>query len=149
MKLEYRVLEISKDDEQECNFCFLDFDDLDPTNFSLDTAPATHQMVGRNTPDGYADIVFICEDCKKDYDNNTLPRCEKCDRLKRNRSRCFCSRLKAKSTKLLSDQELLSQAFSSRLENKTRELEKEFSTAKEELNIEREEVVKFQEKSEE
>ena len=147
MKLEYRVLEISKDDEQECNFCFLDFND--PTNFSLDTAPATHQMVGHNTPDGYADIVFICKDCKKDYDNNTLPWCEKCDRLKRNRSRCFCSRLKAKSTKPLSDKELLSQAFSSRLENKTGELEKELSTAKEELNIEREEVVKFQEKSEE
>ena len=147
MRLEYRVLGITKDDEQECNFCFLDFDD--PTNFSLDTAPATHQMVGRNTPDGYADIIFICGECKKDYDNNTLPCCEKCGRLKRNRNRCFCSRLKAKSTKPLSDKELLSQAFSSHLENKTQELEKELSIAKEELNIEREEVAKFQEKSEE
>ena len=44
---------------------------------------------------------------------------------------------------------MLSQAFSYCLENKTRELEKELLTAKEELNIEREEVVKFQEKSEE
>ena len=44
---------------------------------------------------------------------------------------------------------MLSHAFSSRLENKTRELEKELLTAKEELNIEREEVVRFQEKSEE
>ena len=35
MRLEYRVLEIAKDDEQECNFCFLDFNN--PTNFSLDT----------------------------------------------------------------------------------------------------------------
>src|SRR5204863_2395362 len=103
----------------------------------------------RNTPDGYADIVFICGECKKDYDNNTLPCCEKCGRLKRNRNRCFCSRLKAKSTKPLSDKELLSQAFSSHLENKTQELEKELSIAKEELNIEREEVAKFQEKSEE
>jgi len=33
------------------------------------------------------------------------------------------------------------------LEKKTRELEKELSTTKEELNIEREEVVKFHEKS--
>src|SRR6185369_5703734 len=107
MRLEYRVLEIAKGDVQECNFCFLDFDD--PTNFSLDTAPATHQMIGHNTPDGYADIVFICKDCKKDYDNNTLPQCEKCDRL----NKSFCSHLKVKSTKPLSDQELLSQAFSS------------------------------------
>jgi hypothetical protein len=142
MRLEYRVLEIAKGDEQECNFCFLDFDD--PTNFSLDTAPATHQMIGRNTPDGYADIVFICGECKKDYDNNTLPCCEKCGRLKRNRNRCLCSHLKVKSTKPLSDKELLSQAFSSHLENKTRELERELSTTKEELNIEREEIVKFQ-----
>ena len=147
MKLEYRVLEIAKGDERECNFCFLDYDD--PTLLNFDTAPATHQMVARNTPDGYSDIVFICGECKKDYDNNALPRCEKCDRLKRNRNRCFCSRLKAKSTKPLSDKELLAQAFSSRLENKTRELEKELSTTKEELKIEREEVAKFQEKSEE
>jgi septal ring factor EnvC (AmiA/AmiB activator) len=105
--------------------------------------------VARNTPDGYSDIVFICGECKKDYDNNTLPWCEKCGRLKRNRNRCFCSHLKAKSTKPLSDKELLSQAFSFRLENKTRELEKELFTAKEKLKIEREEIAKFQEKSEE
>ena len=90
-------------------------------------------MVGRNTPDGYADIVFICDECKKYYDNNTLPWCEKCGRLKRNRNRCLCSHLKAKSTKPLSDKEWLSQAFSFCLENKTRELEKELFTAKEEL----------------
>ena len=106
-------------------------------------------MVAHNTPDGYSDIVFICGECKKDYDNNTLPWCEKCGRLKRNRNRCFCSHLKAKSTKPLSDKELLSQTFSFRLENKTRELEKELSITKEELKIEREEVTKFQEKSEE
>jgi hypothetical protein len=35
------------------------------------------------------------------------------------------------------------------LEKKTRELENELSTTKEELKIEREEVAKFQEKSEE
>src|SRR6266511_662974 len=147
MRLEYRILEIAQGDEQECNFCFLDFDD--PTLLNFDTAPAAHQMVARNTLDGYADIVFICGECKKDYDNNTLPSCEKCGRLKRNRNRCLCSHLKAKSTKPLSDKELLSQAFSFHLENKTRELEKELSITKEELKIEREEVAKFQEKSEE
>ena len=43
MRLEYRVLEIAKNDEQECNR----FDDLT----LLDTALATHQMVAHNTPD--------------------------------------------------------------------------------------------------
>ena len=147
MRLEYRILEIAQGDKQECNFCFLDFDD--PTLLNFDTAPATHQMVARNTPDGYSDIVFICGECKNDYDNNTLPWCEKCGRLKRNRNRCFCSHLKAKSTKPLSDKELLSQAFSFRLENKTRELEKELSITREELKVEREEITKFHEKSEE
>ena len=147
MRLEYRILEITQGDEQECNFCLLDFDD--PTLLNFDTALASHQMVARNTPDGYSDIVFICGEYKNYYDNNTLPWCEKWGRLKRNRNRCFCSHLKAKSTKPLSDKELLSQAFSFRLENKTRELEKELLTAKEELNIEREEVVKFHDKSKE
>jgi len=71
MRLEYRILEIAQGDEQECNVCFLDFDD--PTLLNFDTAPATHQMVAHNTPDGYTDIVFICSECKKDYNNNTLP----------------------------------------------------------------------------
>ena len=147
MRLEYRILEIAQGNEQECNFCFLDFDD--PTLLNFDIAPATHQMVAHNTPDGYSDIVFICGECKKDYNNNTLPWCEKCGRLKRNRNRCFCSHLKRKSTKPFSDKELLSQAFSSRLENKTRELEKELSATKEALTIEQEEVAKFHEKSKE
>nr|CAG8540174.1 9739_t:CDS:2 [Entrophospora candida] len=56
-------------------------------------------MAAHNTPDGHSDIVFICIECKKDYDNNTLSCCEK-------------------------------RAFSSCLENKTRELEKELSTTK-------------------
>src|SRR6185369_16490228 len=123
-------------DEQECNFCFLDFDD--PTLLNFDTVPATHQMVACNTPGGYTDIVFICKDCKKDYDNNVLPHCEECGRLKRNRDKCYCHHLaKNKSTKPVSKETLLSQSFSSHLENKIRELEKELSTAKEELNIER------------
>ena len=43
MRLEYRILEITQGDEQECNFCLLDFDD--PTLLNFDTATATHQMV--------------------------------------------------------------------------------------------------------
>jgi len=148
MKLEYRVLELVKGDEQECNYCFLDYDD--PTLLNFDTAPATHQMVALEEDGSNADIVFICKDCKKDYDNNTLPRCEECSRLKRNRNRCYCRRLaKNKPTKPLTTEELIAQSFSYRLENKTKELEKELSTTKEELKIEREEVAKFQEKSEE
>jgi len=146
MKLEYRILELAKGDEQECHYCFVDYDN--PTNLNFDTAPATHQMIAHTETEQYFDISFICKDCKAEYDGGVLPRCEKCDRLKRNKSRCYCHKVKKKAT-LPTERELISQSFSSRLENKTRELEKELSTTKEELNIEREEIAKFQEKSEE
>ena len=139
---------MAKGDEQECNFCLLDFDG--PTLLNFDTAPATHQMVARNTPDGYSDIVFICKEYEKDYDDDALLWCEECGRLKRNRNRCFCRRLaKNKSTKPLSEETLIARSFSSRPENKIRELEKELYATKEELVIEREEVAKFHEKSKE
>ena len=146
MKLEYRTLELAKGDEQECHYCFVDYDN--PTNLNFDTAPATHQMIAHTETEQYFDISFICKDCKAEYDSGVLPRCEKCDRLKRNKSRCYCHKVKKKAT-LPTERELISHSFSSRLENKTRELEKELSTAKEELNIEREEVAKFHEKSKE
>ena len=66
MRLEYKVLEMAKGDESVTSV-------QDPTLLNFDTAPATHQMVARNTPDGYSDIVFICKDCKKDYDDDALP----------------------------------------------------------------------------
>ena len=148
MRLEYRVLELAEEDKQECNYCPLDYDD--PTLLNFDTAPATHQMVALEEDGGNADIVFICKDCKKDYDNNALLWCGVCGRLKRNRNRCYCCHLaKNKSTKPLTTEELIARSFSSHLERKTRELENELSTTKEELKIEREEIAKFQEKSEE
>ena len=129
MKLEYRVLELAKGDEQECHYCFVDYDD--PTNLNFDTAPATHEMVALEEDGSSADIAFICKECKVEYDNNTLPRCEKCDRLKRNKSRCYCHKVKKKQTQSLTNMELVAQSFSFRLESKTRELEKELATTKE------------------
>ncbi len=95
-------------------------------------------MVAHTKSEQYFDISFICKDCKLEYDNNVLPRCEKCDRLMRNKSLCYCHKEKKKQTQSLTNRELVAQSFSSRLENKTRELEKELSITKEELKIERE-----------
>ncbi|CAJ0899680.1 11697_t:CDS:2, partial [Entrophospora sp. SA101] len=69
MRLEYRILEIAQGNEQECNFCFLDFDD--PTLLNFDTAPVTHQMMANNTPDGYSDIIFICSECQRNIRKNS------------------------------------------------------------------------------
>ena len=147
MKLEYRVLELVNGDEQECSYCFIDYSDQ--TNLDFSTAPAAYQMVAHTKSEQYFDISFICKDCKLEYDNNVLPRCEKCDRLMRNKSLCYCHKEKKKQTQSLTNRELVAQSFSFRLESKTRELEKELSITKEELKIEREEIAKFQEKSEE
>jgi len=147
MKLEYRVLELVNGNEQECSYCFIDYSDQ--TNLDFSTAPAAYQMVAHTKSEQYFDISFICKDCKLEYDNNVLPRCEKCDRLMRNKSLCYCHKEKKKQTQSLTNRELVAQSFSSRLENKTRELEKELSITKEELKVEREEIAKFQEKSEE
>src|SRR5215813_7799205 len=112
MRLEYRVLELAEGNKQECNYCPLGYDD--PTLLNFDTAPATHQMVALEEDGGNGYIVFILKDCKKDYDNNALPRCEECGRLKRNRNRCYCRRLaKNKSTKSFTTEELISRSFSS------------------------------------
>ncbi|CAI2180378.1 7912_t:CDS:2 [Funneliformis geosporum] len=83
---------------------------------------ATYQIATFKDNGDYADIAHICNNCKKDLESGILPYCELCGRLKRNRKACFCNLLK---------------------ENKTRELEKEQSVAKEELKIERKKVVKF------
>ena len=139
MKLDYRVVEATKGTKWSCNFC--------PYSKGK-SSTATHEMVARKS-NGYADVAYICSDCKKDFDNDTLPWCEKCGRIKRNRISCFCRLVEDKDAEPASEEAILAQAYSSQLENKTKELEKELSVTKEELKIEREEVAKFQEKSEE
>ncbi|RUS29348.1 hypothetical protein BC938DRAFT_480761 [Jimgerdemannia flammicorona] len=71
MRLEYRVLELAREDKQEYNYYSLDYDD--PTLLNFDTTLASHQMVALKKDGSNADIVFIYKDCKEDYDNNTLP----------------------------------------------------------------------------
>ena len=133
MKLKYRTLE---GDKQDCNYCSLSFRDFrfkDSLTFNI----ATHQVAAFKDNDDYADIAYICADCKKDFDNDTLPYCELCGRLKRNRKGCFCNLLENKPIQSLSTEEITSRTFGYRLEKKTRELEKELTSAKEELNIEK------------
>ena len=146
--MEYRILEVAEGDKQDCNYCSFSFRDFRfKDNLTLNIA--THQVAAFKDNDDYADIAYICADCKEDFENDILPYCELCGRLKRNRKGCFCNLLENKPIQSLSMEEITSRTFGYRLEKKTRELEKELSTTKEELNIEREEVVKFHGKSKE
>ena len=148
MKLEYRILEVAKRDKQDCNYCSLSFRDFCFKD-SLTLNVATHQLAAFKNNDDYADIAYICADCKKDFENNILPYCELCGRLQRNRQGCYCSLLKDGKFRTLSTEEGTSQTIESHLAKKTKELEKKLKTTKEDLNVEREEIAKFQEKSEE
>jgi len=141
MKLEYRVIEISKSDKYKwgCDFCSYDKGKV---------STATHEIVARKS-NGYADVAYICSDCKRDFENNALPWCEKCGRVKRNRISCFCRLVEDQDAEPTSEETIIAQAYSSRLESKIKELEKELSATKEVLKIEREEIAKFHEKSEE
>ena len=66
----------------------------------------------------------------------------------RTKSFCYCHKVK-EQPQSLTEEELISQSFSFRLEKRTQELEKELSSTKEALTIEQEEVAKFHEKSKE
>ncbi|CAG8563486.1 4216_t:CDS:1 [Ambispora leptoticha] len=147
MKLEYRILEIAGD-KQDCNYYLFSFQDFCFKN-NLTLNIATHQVAVFKDNDDYADIAYICADCKKDFENDILSYYELYGRLKRNRKGSFCNLLENKPIQSLSMEKIISRTFGYCLEKKTRELEKELSTTKEELNIEREEVVKFHEKSKE
>lgn len=148
MKLEYRVLEVAEGDKQDCNYCSLDFWSKNDLKF----ATATHEMMALDKKTGdCVDIAYICAECKKDFDNAVLPYCELCGRLKRNRNNvnCVCNFMKNKPSKPISAETIIAQSFASRLENKIKELEKELSATKETLKVEREEITKFHETSEE
>src|SRR6266511_5463303 len=139
MKLEYRILE-AENKTWSCNYCLLDV----PLGQNLNITPANYEIVAYDKKDKCVDIASICDNCKKDLENGTLPYCEECGRLKRNRGYCFCSLQKERPIQSSS-----SQTIEAHLAKKTKELEKELVTTKEELKVEREEITKFHEKSEE
>src|SRR6185312_449213 len=126
MKLEYRILEVAEESGESCDYCLLDF-----RASSFTFTPATHEIVAHNEEGDCVDIAFMCADCKKDLENEIIPYCEECGRLKKHREACFCSYLKdGKLRQPVSGNDLTARSFSSRLENKTKELEKELVAAK-------------------
>ncbi len=87
----------------------------------------------------------VCESCKEKFENDELPKCS-CGRLK-TRYTCDCKEEgnEKELPKLPHQRESMS-AFYERQINSLRE---ELATVEEALEVEREEVAKFQEKSEE
>ena len=100
----------------------------------------------------------MCENCKEKFENDELEKCERCGRLQTkhyidvhgDKYVCFCIRyeedMEEKELPLLPSEEISQSAF---YERQINGLQEELATAEEALEIEREEIAKFQEKSEE
>ena len=81
MKLEYQVSELRREDKWNCNFCPFERER---------SLTATYKIVSYNTSNNdYNDIAYICVECKKALDDDTLPCCNDCGRIMRNRIDCL------------------------------------------------------------
>src|SRR6266487_4551341 len=101
---------------------------------------------------------MVCERCEEKYWDDELSKCNRCGRLQTKldfdiatgKNVCYCIRnnedLEEKELPLLPHEAISQSAF---YEWQINTLREELTTAEEALEIEREEVIKFQEKSEE
>lgn len=136
-ELLHTVLELEEwNKNSTCYFCF---------NKSVcqvrTRSKITHQIVANN---------MACENCKEKFENNELPKCERCGRFRNRHSfvcRCISNNedVNKKELPALPSEEREATFYERQINN----LREQLTTTEEELNIEREEVVKFQEKSEE
>jgi hypothetical protein len=100
---------------------------------------------------------YACESCKEKFESNELPKCERCGRLKTKSNIdfssgeyiCDCIKdnedLEEKELPALPQEERQSTFY----ERQINGLREELATTEEELQIEREEVANFHEKSKE
>src|SRR5271154_6454323 len=127
MKLEYQINELGKGNRWHCNFC-----SFESNNNSI----ATYEIVSHNKKTGgYNDIAYICVECKKDFDNDALPRCNDCGRAMRNRINCFCDLRKNEPVKTLSIAEIMGQSYVGRLEQQNKDLKQQLTSAKSEISV--------------
>jgi len=101
----------------------------------------THKIIANNE---------ACEICKEKFEGNRLKKCERCGRFRnRHSSVCRC----ISNNEDVNEKELPALPHEEReatfYERQINSLREELTATEEELEIEREEVVKFQEKSEE
>ncbi len=126
MKLEYQVNELRRGDKWHCNFCPFERER---------SLTATYKIVSYNTSNNdYNDIAYICVECKKALDDDTLPCCNDCGRIMRNRIDCFCDLRKDEPVKTPTITEIMAQSYVGRLEQQNKDLKQQLSSAKEEIS---------------
>jgi len=126
IRLEYQVNELNKEDKWHCNFYSFE------RKRSLTTI---YKIVFYNiSNNNYNDIIYICVECKKAFNDNILPYCNNCDRIIRNRINYFCDLRKDELVKIPTIIEIMAQSYIGRLEQKNKDLKQQLSNAKEEIS---------------
>ena len=115
-----------KESGLHCNFC----------SFERERSlTATYKIVSYNTNNNdYNDIAYICVECKKALDDNTLLHCNDCGRIMRSRIDCFCDLRKDEPVKTPTITEIMAQSYVGRLEQQNKDLKQQLSSAKEEIS---------------
>ena len=149
-ELEYTVLELEKESKKTCDFC---------SKFENKNNKSVHQIRSRSKVTGeWISDDMVCERCEEKYWNDELSKCNRCGRLQtkldfdivNGKNVCYCIRnnedLEEKELPLLPHEEISQSTF---YERQINSLQEQLNETEEALEIEREEAVKFQEKSEE
>ena len=149
-ELEYTFLELEKESKKTCDFC---------SKFENKNNKSVHQIRSRSKVTGeWISDDMVCERCEEKYWDDELSKCNICGRLQtkldfdivNGKNVCYCIRnnedLEEKELPLLPHEEISQSTF---YERQINSLQEQLNEAEEALEIEREEAVKFQEKSEE
>ena len=149
-ELKYTVLELEKESKKTCDFC---------SKFENKNNKSVHQIRSRSKVTGeWISDDMVCERCEEKYWDDELSKCNRCGRLQtkldfdivNGKNVCYCIRnnedLEEKELPLLPHEEISQSTF---YERQINSLQEQLNETEEALEIEREEAVKFQEKSEE
>ena len=149
-ELEYTVLELEKESKKTCDFC---------SKFENKNNKSVHQIRSRSKVTGeWISDDMVCERCEEKYWDDELSKCNRCGRLQtkldfdivNGKNVCYCIRnnedLEEKELPLLPHEEISQSTF---YERQINSLQEQLNETEDALEIEREEAVKFQEKSEE
>ena len=133
-------------DGSVCDFCF----GLNKASYQIKTRSQITNKILAND--------FICENCKVRFENDELSKCSRCGRLRiqsdieylTNKVVCRCvKRNENPEEKKLPNLPHERESMSAFYERQINSLQEQLTETEEALEIEREEVAKFQEKSEE
>lgn len=149
-RLRYTLLELEKEfRNRTCDFCSNRFGkDNEAVNEIITREETTNKLVGLN---------MVCENCKEKFESDELPKCERCGKLQTKiyldffagKYNCSCEKEEKELPSLPHEHENERESMTAFYERQINGLREELATAEDALEIEREEVAKFQEKSEE